>query len=109
MQVNNINTQNFNGGIFLPAGMESKLERNIYKILNHENKEISAFSELIKKLGDIPNTNIRIVRKQGISNPLKDADFDVFIENTAKQTQKIATKGTSLAERFLNALYEVTK
>lgn len=109
MQVNSINRQNFNGSLIMPAGMQSRLEKGIFKVLNHETKEFSDFSELIKKLYSSSGTNIKIFAKNGIENPVKDADFDVFVENMTQYSQKKIETGVTLAERFLNALYEATK
>ena len=109
MQVSSINSQNFNGSLIMPTGMQTRLEKDIYRILNHENREISVFSELVRRLFETPSVNIKVFGKSGIKNPVKDVDFDVFIENATQYTHTKIETGTSLAERFLNALYEATK
>ena len=109
MQISSINNQNFGGELIIPQCIKTPLERGLLKVLRQSNKEISTVPAMISKLYEKPDINIRIVGKTGTIKPLNEADFDVFIENTTHYTKRKIENGATLAERFLNALYEITK
>ena len=110
MQVNSITPQNFNGAVIIPKGIRSQLELDLIGILRKNNQKITTVPDLISKLATPGNNmNLRVTNKDGIITPRSLADFDVYIENGATHIPKKVENGTSLAEKFLNGLYEITK
>lgn len=110
MQINKVSNSNFNGRIIYPQNIKSRLEIGIIDVLRRNNQELSTVPSLISKLTKTNDqTIIRINGKNGILNPVKDCDFDVFIEKREQNLRKRIGNDESLAERFLNALYEVSK